>query len=248
MLLQRIHQEKEKAEEIRTAQEFDSDLLGTNTEEINPTSSKQEMAEALARFCRINIRQAACEAADQTLSKSDKSQEIQALQNGLQSLESEIRQIRVTLGERLPRMSGLDELLNQHSKLLEDSWSQRVKDLFRGVVPILDRIEGRLYVLKERLVPQAVSRSPIVELSGFIKGIKLELLALLASQGIEPFITNDEDFSGKNHNAVKLIEAHSKSIDGKIAKRLHPGYRREGITLRRELVEVYRYTNNQADY
>jgi len=214
----------------------------SRTEEI-----ARQIGESLAHLCQAVVKQAAREAVEQSLlAGNDDREDLNALRDGLESVREEIRQIRETLGERLPKMAGLDELHAQHTRLLEDFWSRQVDTLFQGLVPILDRIEGRLWALNTRVPEETDYKSLPSEVAKFVKGIKVELLALLATHGIEPFTTGDDSFSGKWHQAVRFVKTNESSLEGAIVKRLRCGYRSNGRIIRQELVEVYQSTNNRT--
>ena len=63
----------------------------------------------------------------------------------------------------------------------------------------------------------------------------------------KPFRSPGEDFSGTRQQAANLVPSDEPSRDGLIAKRLRPGYARNGKALRPELVEVFKYGLSGAD-
>ena len=161
----------------------------------------------------------------------------------MDALSGDLGQIKQVLAERLPRLAGLDELHMQHSKLLEGFWNQQIQALFLGLVPVLDRIDERLGVLDRIITPDPAIEALIDETARLLKASKAELLALLATQGIEPFLTATTEFSGQFHQAVGFIECDHQSRNGTIAKRLRPGYRTTSNRIvRHELVAVFHYS------
>ncbi len=231
--------------EVGTARELEK--RSDNVAESQRKQSRDQTAVALESFCNALVKQAASETAAE-LEKANKSNgELALFQARLDKLETIAESIRNVLSERLPKMSGLDDLHRQHAKLLDDFWSRQVESLFRGIVPVLDHIDGRLWALETKPIPSADSDTVVSEVSKFIRGIKVELLALLASHGIEPFHTGDATFSGKHHQAVKFIKANEASLNGVIARRLRPGYRSDDRVIRQELVEAYQFDDKHSD-
>jgi molecular chaperone GrpE len=205
----------------------------------------QDSLEAGARTFVSALVNALVQASEQTIEEKV-SNKIESLISSLVQLSTDVAEVRKNLSEKLPAMAGLDDLLKQHAKLDEDAFSRQVETLFRGLVPILDRIDGRLRALSDKPTPDTNPAEVVSSGSKFIKGIKIELLALLAAQGIEPFTTGHTSFSGKHHHAVKSISTDLAHRDAKIAKQLKPGYSRDGRVIRHELVEVFRFNDSQT--
>lgn len=178
---------------------------------------------------------------EKTADKLGIPEKMASLEARLRSMESDNRSLLDLLSERLPKMNGLDDLLAQHSKLLDGFMDSRVMDLFRGIIPVLDRVEARLYVLTNLIRTRKYLSTEATELVSFLKGVRIELIALLSANGIEQFATGEKTFSGKHHQATKFVTSDDPSLDGTIFRSLKPAYRRNGTVIRPEIVEVYRY-------
>jgi molecular chaperone GrpE (heat shock protein) len=199
-----------------------------------------KLASALQKFF-----EACCsKVAEKTAKELEQSKKITSIESRLGELESENRQMYDLLGDRLPKMSGLDELVAQHTRLLEGFLDERVMDLFRGIIPVLDRIEARLYVLTNLIRSRKLPARETLELLSFLKGVRIELVSLLSANGIEQFTTGKKTFSGKHHQATKFVTCDDPSLDGTIFRYLKPAYKRNGTMIRPEIVEVYRYEDN----
>ena len=199
-----------------------------------------KLAAALQKF----FETCCSKVAEKTAEELEQSKKIASIESRLSELESENRQMYDLLGDRLPKMSGLDELVAQHTRLLEGFLDERVMDLFRGIIPVLDRVEARLYVLTGLIRSRKLPAQEALELFSFLKGVRIELVSLLSANGIEQFTTGKKTFSGKHHQATKFVTCDDPSLDGTIFRALKPAYRRNGTMIRPEIVEVYRYEDN----
>jgi hypothetical protein len=68
---------------------------------------------------------------------------------------------------------------------------------------------------------------------------RIEVEAVLANYGIEPYEGPDNDFDPSTQKCISRQEREDASLHGRVAQRLLPGYRRNGRILRPEYVSVY---------
>lgn len=68
---------------------------------------------------------------------------------------------------------------------------------------------------------------------------RIEVEALLADYGVEPFQSPEGTFDPSTQKVVSRQECQDASLQGRVAQRLLPGYRRNDKILRREYVSVH---------
>jgi molecular chaperone GrpE (heat shock protein) len=76
----------------------------------------------------------------------------------------------------------------------------------------------------------------------------VELNSTLANLGVELYEHHEEVFSPSLQKCINRIECQDKSLDGRIARRLLPGYRRYERIVRKEYVNVYVKTNKKNNF
>ena len=163
-----------------------------------------------------------------------------SLETKLTAAGADTSRVLGLLAERLPTMAGLDELIQQHSRLLEGFLNESVVRLFRAIIPVIDRLDSSAREFSD--LNQHIPPSDFVlELQHLLDGVRTELLAVLASHGIEPFASGENLFTGKQHQAVGFVPCEDSARDGTICRVVKRGYRHDGVVLRPEVVEVYQY-------
>ncbi len=100
----------------------------------------------------------------------------------------------------------------------------------RGLFPFVDDFERALKAAKSRIVGD----------NELVKGIELiykRLLETLIKQGLEPIITEGQNFDPHLHEAVQRVE-HDDAEDGTILEEYQRGYNFKGKLLRPSMVKV----------
>lgn len=168
------------------------------------------------------------------------------IEDRLENLEGAIGEISTALRDRLPKMAGLDELHEQHAKLVSGFFEQQCEAVYGSLIPVLDRLDARMAALEFFDVEKSVEEL-LTETARLLKGAKVEMLTALASYGLEPFQTRGTRFVPASQQAVSMLKCECASRDGCIARRLRPGYRHGNKVIRPELVEVYSKNDNEPE-
>jgi molecular chaperone GrpE (heat shock protein) len=68
---------------------------------------------------------------------------------------------------------------------------------------------------------------------------RIEIEGLLANYAVEPFLNPSDVFDPSTQKCIQRVECHDPALEGRIAQRILPGYRRDGRILRLEYVSVH---------
>lgn len=137
----------------------------------------------------------------------------------------------------------LSELHDECRRLREEFYFREVAmPLFLGLIRLADHCRQTLSEMETalRALSGDVSLSlAIHQLVQARQGDLIQIEALLATHGVEPFRQKDEQFDPRAQKCVKRVACKPGGRTGVIAERLLPGYRRDHRILRPECVAVY---------
>ena len=116
--------------------------------------------------------------------------------------------------------------------------------IFQAVISVLDRLYQENAKTK-RLLDQHVdsqdwqATTHLGQVLEARKADEAELTNVLANFSVEPFRHPGDRVDASHQKAIQVVKTPDPGLHGHIARRLRPGYRRNGTILRRELVSVY---------
>lgn len=159
----------------------------------------------------------------------------------LAALSAEVKRLGVE--ERL-----LADLHNENRDLREQFHEREVLlPLFRSLIGIADRCSDETAKLRVALSGQA-SALPLEAVLAIRHVLqareadRVELEALLAAYGVEPYRQEADRFSPGAQKCIQRVPTQRRERHEQVATRLLPGYRRSGTVLRPECVAVYVFT------
>ena len=176
----------------------------------------------------------------------------------LETLTQELPGIR----EELARMKTDEQVmtdLHNRCRQLDESHYERefLRPCFLGQIGIADRCRQQISNIEQlRAKHTNQGNTTVVKALKYLlearKADLIEIENLLANYGVEPFENLGKKFDPASQKCIRRVECTDQALDGRIAERLLPGYRRDNKLLRQEYVSVYVFvqqvTNNQGEH
>jgi molecular chaperone GrpE (heat shock protein) len=159
----------------------------------------------------------------------------------LDELSSEQASLRELFHARLRndevQNRSLDRLLTELSDYKADFVRRRMLPLLREVIDCHD-----LAHRESRRLRTANGASP--ETEGARKSLEVVaqmLRDLLARHDVESYESEGPEFDPKSQQCTRTVPTEDRELDKRVAESIVPGFRSEGMLVRRELVAVYRH-------
>jgi len=164
--------------------------------------------------------------------------------------------IQEELGEMRQEMTRLktDEQvfaeMHERNRELSEAFHERnvMEPVFLSLIGMADRAAGLVEEAEHANKAKAYSGSPLA--LGAIRSLCdareadiVELQELLASFGVEHFVSANDMFDARIQRCISRVECRDPLQDGQIAESLRPGYRRNGKVIRPECVSVYVFSD-----
>ncbi len=167
----------------------------------------------------------------------DSDTRINSLEKKIDSLTEAVETLSAGLNENFKYATQKEELFDrmysEMAKYKDDLYAKLLKPFILETITILEdyrRTLERLDTLTQEQLHKA------------IKNIPSDLEDLLENNGVDVLISEGENplFDRKLHQVIRTVETDNPELDGKIAKKLRPGYAWNGTILRQEKVELYK--------
>lgn len=161
----------------------------------------------------------------------------ESLEKKVDSLTATIEMLSSGLEENFARATQkaelFDRMYSEMAKYKDDLYAKLLKPFILETVVILEDYRRSL----ERLDTLTLD-----QIRKVLKNIPADLEELLENNGVDVLISEGENplFDRKLHQVVRIVETDNPELDGKIAKKLRPGYAWNGTILRQEKVELYK--------
>ena len=142
----------------------------------------------------------------------------------------------------------LHEMHEANKKLSEDFHERELLfPVFHTLIGIADRCYQQIALAKSEGIASGSSLEAdrIASLVGAREADLVEIESRLADFGIQRYLTTQDDFDPKLHKCIQRSKTPNGLLDGRVAKRFLPGYRRYEKVIRPECVSVYVFANPQ---
>lgn len=162
---------------------------------------------------------------------------MESLEKKIESLSSIIETLNNNLEENFRQATNkaelFDRMYSEMARYKDDLYAKLLKPFILETVTILEDYRRTLERL-DNLTPEQTRNA--------LKNIPADLEDLLENNGVDVLISEEENppYDRKLHQVVRTVETDNPELDGKIAKKLRPGYAWNGIMLRQEKVEIYK--------
>jgi len=170
------------------------------------------------------------------------------LEESVAHLPEELSGIRKELERLKTDDRVLTEMHNRCQELAEQHYERQIlRPLLLGVIGMIDRSQGDVAKLSGLLAQYAdhgngAALRAIEYLRGAISANCIDMESFLANYAVESFRCEGEKFDPSSQRCLRPVECDDPALEGTIAKRRLPGYRRDGQILRPEVVEVHKIT------
>ncbi len=126
-----------------------------------------------------------------------------------------------------------DRMYSEMAKYKDDLYAKLLKPFILEAVTILEDYRKTLDRLDSLTLDQ---------IKKTLRNIPADMEDLLENNGVDILISEGENppYDRKLHQVIRTVETDNPELDGKIAKKLRPGYAWNGTILRQEKVEVYK--------
>ncbi|MDE6443813.1 MAG: nucleotide exchange factor GrpE [Muribaculaceae bacterium] len=155
---------------------------------------------------------------------------IESLTNVIENMTNELEE---NFRQATNKAELFDRMYAEMAKYKDDLYAKLLKPFILETITILEDYRRTLERL-DSLTPEQTRNA--------LKNIPADLEDLLGNNGVDILVSEEDNplYDRKLHQIVRTVETDNPELDGKIAKRLRPGYAWNGITLRQEKVEVYK--------
>ena len=160
-----------------------------------------------------------------------------------QDLSSRINAISDTLNELITKFDEkifvdenknqlFDKMYSELSAYKNDIYAKLLKPFILETIGLLD--DTNRFVEKiDTLEPEQVVK--------YVRGLSGDLVNILEINGVELYEDETDVFNPRTQRAVKTIPTPDEGLDNKIESRIRKGYRWNGVTLKPEMVQIYKY-------
>ena len=242
----------------RTEEEEDFVLQSAQSSTVPPSTTKSDTQEesdsesdqrlhVYDNIPLVEDIEEKCEEASQTVcsceneipgtENSEADVRIDALEKKIESLTAAVETLSTGLNENFKyaaqKAELFDRMYSEMAKYKDDLYAKLLKPFILETITILDDYRKALERL-DKLTPE--------QLHKVIRNIPADLEDLLENNGVDVLISEGENplFDRKLHQVVRTVETDDPELDGRIAKKLRPGYAWNGTILRQEKAELYK--------
>ncbi|MDE5877249.1 MAG: nucleotide exchange factor GrpE [Muribaculaceae bacterium] len=162
---------------------------------------------------------------------------IESLEKKIDSLAAAVETLSSGLEENFKYATQKEELFDkmysEMAKYKDDLYAKLLKPFVLETISILDDYRRTLERI-DKLTPEQLHKA--------LRNIPADLENLLENNGVDVLISEEENpvFDRKLHQVIRTVETDNPKLDGKVAKKIRPGYAWNGTILRQEKVELYK--------
>lgn len=170
--------------------------------------------------------------------------QIAALAKRIQAAEERHESVITNLGQLRTEDRLLTDMHDQCRALQEHFHEREVlMPIFRTLIGVADRCRSGAAKMRATLEAQSGLELDVVLAVRHViearEADRIELEALLATFGVEPYRHEGDRFTASLQKCVRRVPTSRQEQHETIAARALPGYRRHGTVIRPECVEVY---------
>lgn len=125
-----------------------------------------------------------------------------------------------------------DKMYAELESYKKDIHSKLIKPFIMETIMLIEDM-SRFIDKMENCEPEKIAK--------YLKSIPDDLTNLLEVSGVELYEEENDTFSTKTQRAVKQIETDKAELNNKIESRQRKGYTWDGIIIRPEAVQIYKY-------
>lgn len=127
-----------------------------------------------------------------------------------------------------------DKMYDELQSYKTDLYSKILKPFVLSTIALIDDTNSFLGKLEENESYKAEK---------YLRNIPDDLIDILESNGVELYEEDGDVFNPRLQRAIKSVPTDNPELEKHIVRRLRKGYRWNGVILKPELVQIYKYEN-----
>ena len=169
----------------------------------------------------------------------DENEEPSAIDSLLENSETLLEQVS-TLNKKFDQKIKTDmhkELTQYKNGLI----TQVINNILIDIIQIIDINDKNISLFEN----QDYSEENYEKIIKILKGISEDLTDVLYRQSVEPYTLDEIDV--KRQKILQVIPTNDISLDRTIAKKIVPGYEKDGKIIRPERISIYKYKESEEN-
>ena len=133
---------------------------------------------------------------------------------------------------------------NMHKELIQYKnglITQIINNILIDIIQIIDINDKNISLFEN----QDYSEENYEKIIKILKGISEDLTDVLYRQSVEPYTLDEIDV--KRQKILQVIPTNDISLDRTIAKKIVPGYEKDGKIIRPERISIYKYKESEEN-
>ena len=133
---------------------------------------------------------------------------------------------------------------NMHKELIQYKnglITQIINNILIDIIQIIDINDKNISLFEN----QDCSEENYEKIIRILKGISEDLTDVLYRQSVEPYTLDEIDI--KRQKILQVIPTNDISLDRTIAKKIVPGYEKDGKIIRPERISIYKYKESEEN-
>ena len=133
---------------------------------------------------------------------------------------------------------------NMHKELIQYKnglITQIINNILIDIIQIIDINDKNISLFEN----QDCSEENYEKIIKILKGISEDLTDVLYRQSVEPYTLDEIDV--KRQKILQVIPTNDISLDRTIAKKIVPGYEKDGKIIRPERISIYKYKESEEN-
>ena len=133
---------------------------------------------------------------------------------------------------------------NMHKELIQYKnglITQIINNILIDIIQIIDINDKNISLFEN----QDCSEENYKKIIKILKGISEDLTDVLYRQSVEPYTLDEIDV--KRQKILQVIPTNDISLDRTIAKKIVPGYEKDGKIIRPERISIYKYKESEEN-
>jgi molecular chaperone GrpE len=119
--------------------------------------------------------------------------------------------------------------------------TQVINNILIDIIQIIDINDKNISLFEN----QDYSEENYEKIIKILKGISEDLTDVLYRQSVEPYTLDEIDV--KRQKILQVIPTNDISLDRTIAKKIVPGYEKDGKIIRPERISIYKYKESEEN-
>lgn len=178
----------------------------------------------------------------------DENEEPSAIDSLLENSETLLEQVS-TLNKKFDQkiktdMHKAEMFDNMHKELTQYKnglITQVINNILIDIIQIIDINDKNISLFEN----QDCSEENYEKIIRILKGVSEDLTDVLYRQSVEPYTLDEIDV--KRQKILQVIPTNDISLDRTIAKKIVPGYEKDGKIIRPERISIYKYKESEEN-